>query len=511
MKRKNFILISLSILALVFLLNFASADLAFTTIPANATINYGANWAGVQFNATDAVSYSIDDTTNFIIGSTGFLDNKITLSVGTYVINVTITDELNNTLSTPYKLQVLALQEAETCKYSDNGNLDISIEDIYVEKGYGKDNEWFPLDEVVVEVEVENNGNEKITSIVVSWGLYNKETQKWIIKDKESSFNLKDGDDEVINLAFTLDDVKDFKNNGDYVFYVWATGKDTDLDENTCVLDSESVEIIIESDFVIIGDLETLQTASCGSELFISGEVWNIGDDDQDDVRVLISNTELGLSKLIEIGDIDAFDSEPLEYTFQLPKNLEEKTYTIKLTVYDEDNDVYQNDYDDDKSVKDIFLKVEGGCSAAEASVNAVLESGGQAGKLLVVKATIKNTGNSAASYVLNVGDYGSWATSVSLDKPSLTLDAGESEDVLITLDVNKDAVGDKLFSLDVLSEDELVVSQPVQIEITKRKSFLGITGDVISGDNKYLWGIGLINVILIVLIIIIAIRIARK
>jgi hypothetical protein len=511
MKSKNFILISLSILSLVFLLNFASADLAFTTIPANATINYGVNWAGVQFGATDAVSYSIDDTTNFIIGSTGFLDNKITLSVGTYVVNVVITDELNNTLSTPYKLQVLALKEAETCKYSDNGNLDLSIEDISVDKGYGKDSEWFPLDDIIVEVEVENNGNEKISSIIVSWGLYNKDTQKWIIKDKESSFNLKDGDDKTINLEFTLEDVKDFKNEGDYVFYVWATGKDTEYDENTCVLDSESIEIIIESDFVIIGDLETLQTASCGSEIFISGRVWNVGDDDQDEVKVLISNSELGLSKLIEIGDIDAFDNELLEYTFQLPKNLEEKTYTIKLTVYDEDNDVYQNDYEDDKSVKDIFLKVEGGCSVAEASVNAVLESGGQAGKPLIVKATIKNTGTSSANYVLNVGDYGSWASSVSLDKTSLTLDAGESEDVLITLNVNNDAVGDKLFSLDVLSEDELVVSQPVQIEITKKKGFLGITGNVISGDNKYLWGIGLINLILIVLIIVIAIRIARK
>jgi hypothetical protein len=511
MKNKIFILISLSILTLLFCMGFSSAALEFTTIPANATINYGVNWAGVQFNAADAISYSIDDTTHFSIGSTGFLDNLVTLPVGTYTINVTITDALSNTLSTFYKLQVLALEVAETCKYSDNGNLDISIEDISVDKGYGKDTEWLPLDEILVEIEVENNGNEKINDIGVEWGLYNKDTEDWIIEEEESDFNLKDGDKETLTLTFTLDDIKEFEDSGDYVFYVWATGEDNELDENTCVKDSESVDIILESDFVIIGDLETLQTASCGSEIFLSGKVWNIGEDDQDEVKVLISNSELGLSKLIEIGDIDAFDNEQLEYTFQLPKNVEEKTYTIKLTVYDDDNNIYEGDYDDDKSIKDIYLKVEGSCSVAEASIGAVLESGGQAGKPLVVKATVTNTGDKTTNYLLNAAGYGDWASSASLDKSSLTLDAEESEDVLITLDVNDDALGNKLFTLEVLSENELVVSQPVQIEITKKKGLFGITGNATSGDNKYLWGIGLINIVLIVLIIIIAVRIARK
>jgi len=496
---------------LLLCMSFSSAVLNFTTIPANATIDYGVNWAGVQFSATDAVSYSIDDTTRFTISSTGFLDNKITLPVGIHTVNVTINDTLNNINWTLYKLQVLAVENAETCKYSDNGNLDISIEDITVDVGYGKDTEWLPLDEIIVEVDVENNGDEKINDIVVEWGLYNEETEDWIIEEEESDFNLKDGDRETLTLTFTLDDVKDFEDSGNYVFYVWATGEDTELDENTCVEDSESIEVIIESDFVIISDLTTLETASCGSEVFISGEVWNIGDNDQDDVKIIAYNKELGLNKEITIGSIDAFDNEPLEFTFQLPKNLEEKIYPIKLTVYDEDNNVYEGDYNDEKSVKDLFLKVEGSCSVAEASVDAALESGGQAGKLLVVKATITNTGDKTTTYLLNAAGYGDWASSASLDKTSLTLDAGESEDVLITLNVNNDALGDKLFNLEVLSENELVVSQPVQTEITKRKGLFGITGDVISGDNKYLWGIGIINVILIVLIIIIAIRIARK
>lgn len=511
MKNKNFILISLSILILTFCIVFTSAALEFTTIPSNATINYGVNWAGVQFSGTDVNSYSIDDTTHFSISSTGFLDNIVTLPVGTYTINVTIKNASNNTLSTPYKLQVLAVNEVETCKYSDNGNLDISIEDVTVEKGYGKDNEWLPLDEISIEIEVENNGDEKISDIVVEWGLYNEDTDNWVIEEEESDFNLGDGDKETLTLTFTLDDLDEFADEGDYTFYVWATGEDTETDENTCVKDSESIEMVIESDFVILSDLTSIETASCGSEIQILADVWNIGEDDQEDVKVIAYNSELGLNKEIKIGDIDAFDNEPLEFAFQLPKTLEEKTYTIKFTVYDEDNKVYQNDYDDDKSIKDIFLKVEGGCSVAEASVSAALESGGQAGKPLIVKAIIKNIGDRTTNYMINAAGYGDWASSASLDKTSFTLDAEESEEVLITMNVNGDASGDKLFSLEILSENELVVSQPVQVEITKKKGLFGGTGNVISGDNKYLWGIGIINVILIVLIIIIAIRIARK
>ena len=144
----------------------------------------------------------------------------------------------------------------------------------------------------------------------------------------------------------------------------------------------------------------------------------------------------------------------------------------------------------------------------AKASVTAVLESGGQAGKPMVVKATITNTGNKAASYSLNVAGYTGWASSATLDKTSLTLNAGESAEVLLNFDVKKDALGSNLFNLEVLSENEMIANQPVQVEITKRAL---ITGNFLSGDNKYIWGIGLLNLILIVLIIVIAVRIARR
>lgn len=502
---------SLSILALVFCLSFASAVLEFTTIPANATIDYGVDWTGVQFVATDVDSFSIDDTTRFTINSTGFLDNKLTLPVGIYTINVTINDSLGNSTWTLYKLQVLAL-EAETCKYSDNGNLRIDIDDVSVEKGYGKDNDWFLLDGIEVKVEVENRGDEKIKDIEVEWGLYDRDTDYWIIKEKESDFTLKSGDEKLVTLTFSLSKVKKFKDSGDYVLYVWATGEDAEFNgEKTCVRDSENIDMIIEDDFVIIGDLSIVETAFCGGEVTISANVWNIGEDDQDEVVVLIYSKELGLADRVQIGDIDAFDSESLEFSFTVPKSLDEKTYAIKLIVYDDRGNIYENDYDDDQSISYAYLKVEGGCAVAEASVSAVLESGGQAGKQMVIKATITNTGDRTTTYSLNVAGYTDWASMAVLDTTLVTLESGKSQEVFVTFNVNKEISGEKLFVFEVVSENEIVLSQPVSVDITKRSGLFGITGNVLSGDNKYVWGIGILNLILIILIIIIALRITRK
>ena len=49
--------------------------------------------------------------------------------------------------------------------------------------------------------------------------------------------------------------------------------------------------------------------------------------------------------------------------------------------------------------------------AVAKASVTAVLESGGEAGKVLVVRATITNTGKKTAYYSLNVAGYTGWAS----------------------------------------------------------------------------------------------------
>lgn len=81
----------------------------FTNTGSNRTVTFGAYTIGEDFNATDAVgfdSYSINDTVNFQINSTGFLKNITMLAVGTYVINITINDTSNNQNGTLWELVI---------------------------------------------------------------------------------------------------------------------------------------------------------------------------------------------------------------------------------------------------------------------------------------------------------------------------------------------------------------------------------------------------------------------
>jgi len=139
------------------------------------------------------------------------------------------------------------------------------------------------------------------------------------------------------------------------------------------------------------------------------------------------------------------------------------------------------------------------------------LVSGGNAGEELVVKATITNTGDSA-TFSLNAAGYSTWASSAVLDQTSVVLATGESKDVLFTFNVKNDVSGDQTFDIEVLSDNQLVVKQPVSVLIEKTGTkFPGFSGNIINKNNWYLWGIGILNVVLVIIIIAVAVRVARK
>ena len=375
------------------------------------------------------------------------------------------------------------------------------------------------LDEIEVEVEIENKGDYDVDDISLEWGLYNIASDEWAIEmDEEDEFNLKDGDEEKLTITFKVDDddldLDLDELDDEYILYVRATGEvDNDTSPETCISDSENIQIIIESDFVILNDIQSPGLISCGANVEITADVWNIGDSDQEDVYILVYNKELGLlEEKIEIEDIDAFEDEKLVFDFQVPEDAEEGWYTLKFTIYDEDDDIYENDYDDDKAEFSVSFKVEGSCEAeSQAIVTASLESGGKPGEELVVKTTVTNTGSKSVNYELNAVEYADWASLMSIEPSTFILSAGESKDILITFKVNADASGDKLFNIEVLSGNQAVKKQPVSVTIEESAGFGPITGGIISGGNWYLWGIGALNVILIVVIILVALRVARK
>ncbi|MFH1787673.1 MAG: putative S-layer protein [archaeon] len=413
--------------------------------------------------------------------------------------------------------------EINSCELTGNSANNLRIKSIDItdkgmnggsESEFGDDDAWFLLDDIEVEIKVENKGNEDIDNVEIEWGLWNTQSNEWIIElDDEKDFDVKDDDSEIITISFNLEDSLDIDldeldDGKNYRFYVIANGYDNEIEEDVCASDFEEIEIIIESDFVVLYDFQYPEKVSCGGDFQIIADAWNIGDSDQDDVYVKVFNSELGINEKVEIGDIDAFDKEDFEITLEIPEDTDEKIYAIDFEVYNEDDDIFETDFDDDLAEFRILLTVSGSCSIEKSAlVSASLESGGKAGEELVVRATIVNTGSGSTTYNINAKGYSDWADSAEVNPDMVLLKAGESKDILLTLKVNANAVGEKNFDIELTSDNEVILKQPVSVSIEGSQGLKNI----IPGDNLYLWGIGALNIILVIIIIIVAIRVARK
>ncbi|MGD9275792.1 MAG: putative S-layer protein [Candidatus Pacearchaeota archaeon] len=553
MKAKNLTLISLSILISLVLMTLASATLTISSLDYPTSVDDIEGSFIFTFNITDTSitpisvtfadstisfgSISITDLTNEDLTTakqiTGAISNFADQGGNTMTITIVAneTEDPTNLDSETFSVNInLTIpSEVTECESTGNPGSDLRIKEIeFTNKGmkigdttkeFGDDDAWFPLDDIEVEITIENNGNDDIDNIEVNWGLWDTEANDWIIElDDEKDFDLKDDDEETLAISFNLEssldiDLEDLEDGNHYRFYVIAEGENTDIDADVCEYDYEDTEIVIEKDFVVLDNFEFPESVSCADEVQIIADTWNIGDRDQDDVYIRIYNTELGINnKIVDIGDIDAFDHEDLNTIIQIPEDAKEKIYQLNFEVYDEDDDIYETDFDNDDSSFYILLNVASCKTPAKAIVSATLESGGVAGEELVVRATIVNSG-SDTTYNLNLAGFSTWADSGNFDSNTVTLGKGEQKDVLATFLVKEDASGEQTFDIEVLSDGDFVLTQPVAITIEEApKGFLsGITGNAIGGGNTYLWIIGALNVILVVIIIIVAIRVARK
>lgn len=539
MNNKTFGLISAGILAIFLFASFVSATITFGSIP---------ELSPYENNFTFEISSNENETINISIApivqdtqTITFQDSTITVTAGTSTsvpINYVTTGfdfEFGKTYSTTMTAEgnrsaeeahtTVSFKRIDFCEDCENhGELKIDIEDVTVLDGFGDDDDyWYLMDEIEIELKIENDGEWDIDDIEIEWVIYTTNGQK-IMDDTLSDFNLKDGKDETKILTIKLDEDIDEFENEDAVFYVKAKGTIDDNGspydgEETCDSDSFEVDVFADDDFVILTDFKIngvklnnliLDSPSiyCGQELTITAEVWNIGSDDQEDVTVLIHNVELGINQEVEIGDVDAFEGEDLSITITMPEEIEEKWYFLDFYVYDEDHDIFENS-EDDEAEFEVKFKIEGNCQIAEPLITAELISEAKENSELEIKVTITNMAKKDATFTLNAAGYTEWASLIEISEKEVEIEAGKSKEIIIKFQTTKDSAGERFFNFEVVSEENLVTSQPIAVMIEESKGATGFT-DFVKTNWKIL-GIGLLNLILVIAIIIVAVRAYRK
>ena len=430
----------------------------------------------------------------------------------TYSADLVINEQGTSSNSKTIKINV----NDQFCRAGIKGDLEVDL-DITNKGEFGDEDRFYPFEEIEVEATVKNHGNNDIDNVIVSWGLYNKRTGEFIIDDDEKSVDIKDDDEEIVTFTFTIDpaDIDADDSESDFSLFVKAYS-DEEGEENQCDFFRNDVKVARDDHLVIIGDIELPSEAQCGETITARAKAWNIGDDDEKDTYLVVSNRKLGLNKRIDLGDLDILEDKSASFDILLPKNLTDKSYVLEFKTYNEDGDVFETDDGDEFIIAETIAIADGTCELPKsADLIAVLteDSASKAGSELIVRATLKNTGSSDTIYQVEPTGYESWASLKNIQPTSLNLKAGESKDVLITLLPNTDVEGSQEFTVKSTFTGGQATKKLV-VEIEPKGGGFGLTGFSISNltsGSGFIWAIALINVILVIIIIVIAVRIARK
>ena len=496
-----------------------------------------------QYPNVNITSATLSGATGITLNTTSFTaqTQSVSFSVavpssqttGTLTYNVYATYNLTNgtNITTPVSIGTASIYVNSTNTLCSNPGAYLDISDISYDvlKGFGEDDDYlYPLDEIEVSFDVENiAGTADMKNIKVKANLIDTKTGKKVMNEKDmdlsdNDFDLDSGDDTTITMTATLD--PDYFKAGitEYTLYIAVTGEVDDSGEvndgnDICALGSDSIEIRTDEQFVVLSNIIASESV-CGYPMEITADLWNIGDSDidSDEVFVQAYNKELGINKVIGIdSDLDSMDYQEITMDLDLPKEYAEKTYQIKLSIFDDerasDNDIYQTE-NDDEAIFNVLVPLKK-CSIdtstdAGISVSAELSADtpkAVIGEQFVVESTIKNTGTSSATYTVSVSGNEAWSEVSSIEPNTFTLASGESKKVSIYFNVDSTAkAGDKDFTIKTAygsKTSEQKVAVTLEEGLTSSKIMQHIKA------NSFVYTIVLINLILLIAIIIVIVK----
>ena len=194
-----------------------------------------------------------------------------------------------------------------------------------------------------------------------------------------------------------------------------------------------------------------------GRALLVTVRVKNLGEKDEEGVKITFSVPSLGLSASDYIDEIESDDSMTSEELYvKVPNCADVGSYTYEVEV----------EYDDgDESTTEtgtVYVTEGDVCDLSGDAAPTTLVTVGPAtqdvaqGASAIYPVTLSNSGSEAKSYTVSVDGTAEWATSSLDPASSVVLQSGESKAVYVYVSANEDAaVGEHMFTLSITSGTE--------------------------------------------------------
>ena len=480
---------SILITTLVFFALAFSVNAALTSVTLNLPLSNSVQSGNISLSATavDATSVSFYYG-NTLIGtnSTGSSSFSLTwdstiVSNGLYSLIAQATNGTTTLTSSAVSVTINNPGPSGSAPTLCTNVGDLRIND------FNFNDELLPGEDIIAEVEVENVGSDDIEDVELELILYDNNNNENASVDT-ISFDLDE--DEELTKEITLSVPNRFDENDDLTLYVFAF-EDDNMATN-CDSVSDDVKVERDDDDARIEDLTISPSLiSCGENFEAFVKVENFGSDDQDDLKLTISNSELKLLEAVYF-DLDAFDGLDEDvtklFTFLVPKDARDGTYTVSVGLEYEDGKSADSSSETitlKNCVKDIY--------EADFSIN-VLSSDVTEGKAFSIPVVVKNSEDSDITYEVSIS--GDWVEFSSGDR--LKLRAGQESTLYVSGMVKAGMEGSTSGVVSVKADGTQIKTQPISVTISSDKEEIGLISPLVALSL----GLGLVTLIVIIVVV---------
>jgi len=341
-------------------------------------------------------------------------------------------------------------------------------------------------DSIDVEVKLLATGDDEHVSVQAEVRGLEHDREK--ASDQTGEFTIKDGRSYYKKLKLDLPDRMD---SDQYALRVEVGNRKDDEVVANLILEVGPVRHGIKiKDVVFSPDGEV----RAGRSLLTTVRLKNIGEFDEEDVKVIIEIPELGISAADYIDDVDADDSVTSEELWmRIPAQALPGDYTAVVTVeYNEGDDEVSEEYE-------VTVVSDEGFVLPEQPGKTIINVGGEvqdvvAGESGVIyPVSLTNGGLTSRTYTIGV-NVGDWAE-VRVNPNVVVLGAGETKIIYVYVAAKEEASeGEQTFGVEIKSGDELLKEIVLKANVTKGASGLG-------GFKK---GLEVVLVVLVVLLFVI-------
>jgi uncharacterized membrane protein len=287
------------------------------------------------------------------------------------------------------------------------------------------DDTYYPMDEVTVTVQIENDYSEDLEDMIVH--ISNPDLE---LDVKSSKFNLDK--DETKDIDFTFEIPSDVTEK-EYKLYIFVEAEDADESSNDLFyyeLSDDKIDVDVENHHLRV-DIELDQTSyDVGDTITGTVKIYNIGSDKEEDVRLTLSSSDLSYSKTFD--QVDSIKSEKTKsFEFEIPTSAistGSKTLNAEVTY---ENIERQDDQDLDDHLSDSIFITLGGLGGnsgtnAKAAITGTVIGTANVGDTLKFTLNLENKGTSSTTYTIKAEGYSDWATA-RVEPAELTIPAGTS------------------------------------------------------------------------------------